>query len=160
MIKYVLLLAALLNYCDFKRPGKCLYFHACCDTGVWSGVQSRQRSSLSSWIDQWHLIGLCGGTMSAAEWKQRCEAEWSLQGATMPDSVDWKSVYEAKPLGRNLLKNPSPHGTITLTHTIFLSCFPALYWSRDRFNSPRSIARQGSPAGSAFSADTDEGPAH
>ncbi|XP_036976568.1 F-box only protein 50 [Acanthopagrus latus] len=48
--------------------------------------------------------------MSAAEWKQRCEAEWSLQGATMPDSVDWKSVYEAKPLGRNLLKNPSPHG--------------------------------------------------
>lgn len=28
----------------------------------------------------------------------------------MPDSVDWKSVYEAKPLGRNLLKNPSPLG--------------------------------------------------
>lgn len=56
--------------------------------------------------------------MSAADWKQRCEAEWSLQGAPMPDSVDWKSVYEAKPLGRNLLKNPSPHGTTTLTHTI------------------------------------------
>lgn len=48
--------------------------------------------------------------MSAAEWKQRCEAEWSLQGAPMPDSLDWKSVYEARPLGRNLLKNPSPHG--------------------------------------------------
>lgn len=51
--------------------------------------------------------------MSAAEWKKKCEAEWSLQGAPMPDSLDWKSVYEAKPLGRNLLKNPSPHGTIT-----------------------------------------------
>uniref|UniRef100_A0A3Q1FYR6 P1, F-box associated domain containing n=1 Tax=Acanthochromis polyacanthus TaxID=80966 RepID=A0A3Q1FYR6_9TELE len=48
--------------------------------------------------------------MSAAEWKQRCEAEWSLQGAPMPDSLDWKSVYEARPLGRNLLKNPAPHG--------------------------------------------------
>uniref|UniRef100_UPI0037E8275D F-box only protein 50 n=1 Tax=Semicossyphus pulcher TaxID=241346 RepID=UPI0037E8275D len=45
-----------------------------------------------------------------SEWKQRCEEEWSLQGAPMPDSVDWKSVYEAKPLGRNFLKNPSPHG--------------------------------------------------
>ncbi|KAM9348262.1 F-box only protein 50 [Symphorus nematophorus] len=48
--------------------------------------------------------------MSAAEWKKKCEAEWGLQGAPMPDSVDWKSVYEARPLGRNLLKNPSPHG--------------------------------------------------
>ncbi|XP_026229231.1 F-box only protein 50 [Anabas testudineus] len=48
--------------------------------------------------------------MSAAEWKKKCEDEWSLQGAPMPDSLDWKSVYEAKPLGRNLLKNPTPHG--------------------------------------------------
>ncbi|XP_029375035.1 F-box only protein 50 [Echeneis naucrates] len=48
--------------------------------------------------------------MSAAQWKTRCETEWSLQGAPMPDSLDWKSVYEAKPLGKNLLKNPSPHG--------------------------------------------------
>nr|ADK32635.1 nonspecific cytotoxic cell receptor protein 1 [Lutjanus sanguineus] len=48
--------------------------------------------------------------MSAAEWKKKCEAEWSLQGAPMPDSLDWKSVYDAKPLGRNLLKNPAPHG--------------------------------------------------
>ncbi|KAM9385743.1 F-box only protein 50-like [Pholidichthys leucotaenia] len=48
--------------------------------------------------------------MTSAEWKKRCEEEWSLQGAPMPDSLDWKSVYEAKPLGRNLLKNPSPHG--------------------------------------------------
>ncbi|MEQ2176732.1 hypothetical protein GOODEAATRI_031007 [Goodea atripinnis] len=46
--------------------------------------------------------------MSAAAWKQRCEAEWGLQGAPMPDTVDWKSVYEAKPLGRNLVKNPAP----------------------------------------------------
>ncbi|CAJ1064651.1 F-box only protein 50-like [Xyrichtys novacula] len=45
-----------------------------------------------------------------SEWKQKCEEEWGLQGAPMPDSLDWKSVYEAKPLGRNLLKNPSPHG--------------------------------------------------
>ncbi|XP_041808490.1 F-box only protein 50-like [Chelmon rostratus] len=48
--------------------------------------------------------------MSAAEWKKRCEAEWGLQDAPMPDSLDWKSVYEAKPLGRNLLRNPAPHG--------------------------------------------------
>ncbi|XP_040907554.1 F-box only protein 50 [Toxotes jaculatrix] len=48
--------------------------------------------------------------MSAAEWKKRCEAEWSLHGAPMPDSLDWKSIYDAKPLGRNLLRNPSPHG--------------------------------------------------
>ncbi|XP_074528824.1 F-box only protein 50-like [Halichoeres trimaculatus] len=48
--------------------------------------------------------------MSASEWKMKCEEEWGLQGAPMPDSVDWKSVYEARPLGRNLLKNPSPHG--------------------------------------------------
>ncbi|TMS14290.1 F-box only protein 50 [Larimichthys crocea] len=48
--------------------------------------------------------------MSAAEWKKKCEDEWSLQGAPMPDGLDWKSVYEAKPLGRNFLKNPSPHG--------------------------------------------------
>ncbi|XP_041865303.1 F-box only protein 50 [Melanotaenia boesemani] len=46
----------------------------------------------------------------SAEWKKRCEAEWGLQGAPMPDSVDWKSVYEAKPLGRNLLRNPAPLG--------------------------------------------------
>ncbi|KAF3706766.1 F-box only protein 50 NCC receptor protein 1 [Channa argus] len=48
--------------------------------------------------------------MSAADWKKKCEAEWSLQGAPMPDSLDWKSIYEARPLGRNLLKNPAPHG--------------------------------------------------
>ncbi|KAM8835509.1 F-box only protein 50 [Synchiropus picturatus] len=45
-----------------------------------------------------------------SEWKNKCVEEWALQGAPMPDSVDWKSVYEAKPLGRNLLKNPSPLG--------------------------------------------------
>ncbi|XP_072231383.1 F-box only protein 50 [Leuresthes tenuis] len=48
--------------------------------------------------------------MSAAELKKKCETEWGLQGAPMPDSVDWKSVCEAKPLGRNLLKNPAPLG--------------------------------------------------
>ncbi|XP_041657364.1 F-box only protein 50 [Cheilinus undulatus] len=48
--------------------------------------------------------------MSASEWKKRFEEEWSLHGAPLPDTVDWKTVYEAKPLGRNLLKNPSPHG--------------------------------------------------
>nr|XP_020484918.1 F-box only protein 50 [Labrus bergylta] len=49
-------------------------------------------------------------TMSASEWKTRCEEEWGLQGAPLPDTVDWKSTFEAKPLGRNLLKNHSPHG--------------------------------------------------
>ncbi|XP_059207983.1 F-box only protein 50 [Centropristis striata] len=48
--------------------------------------------------------------MSTAEWKEKVEAEWSLQGAPMPDGLDWKSVFDAKPLGRNLLRNPSPHG--------------------------------------------------
>ncbi|XP_045895728.1 F-box only protein 50 [Micropterus dolomieu] len=48
--------------------------------------------------------------MSAAEWKKRCEAEWGMRGSLMPDSVDWKFVCEAKPLGRNLLRNPAPHG--------------------------------------------------
>ncbi|XP_034034818.1 F-box only protein 50 [Thalassophryne amazonica] len=46
----------------------------------------------------------------SVDWKSKCAEEWSLHGAPMPDSVDWKSVYEAKPLGRNLLKNPAPHG--------------------------------------------------
>ncbi|XP_061904303.1 F-box only protein 50 isoform X1 [Entelurus aequoreus] len=48
--------------------------------------------------------------MTAPEWKKRCDEEWALGGMAMPDSVDWKSAYEAKPFGRNLLKNPSPHG--------------------------------------------------
>ncbi|KAM9781454.1 F-box only protein 50 [Syngnathus typhle] len=48
--------------------------------------------------------------MSAAEWKKKCEEEWNLQGLPAPQSLDWKSVHEAKPFGRNLLKNPSPHG--------------------------------------------------
>lgn len=57
-------------------------------------------------------------TMSAAEWKKKCEEEWSLQSAPMPDGLDWKSVYEAKPFGRNLLMNPAPYGTISLLHTL------------------------------------------
>ncbi|XP_029029862.1 F-box only protein 50 [Betta splendens] len=48
--------------------------------------------------------------MSAAEWMRKCQAEWSLQGAVMPDSLDWESVYESKPFGRNLLRNPAPYG--------------------------------------------------
>ncbi|KAM4620433.1 F-box only protein 50 [Polymixia lowei] len=51
--------------------------------------------------------------MSADEWKKKCENEWNLQGLSMPDDVDWKFVYDTKPLGRNLLRNPAPHG---LTH--------------------------------------------
>lgn len=47
--------------------------------------------------------------MSETSWKKRCEEEWGLQGAQMPDSEDWKSVFEAKPFCRNLLKNPSPY---------------------------------------------------
>uniref|UniRef100_A0A8C6TFI5 P1, F-box associated domain containing n=1 Tax=Neogobius melanostomus TaxID=47308 RepID=A0A8C6TFI5_9GOBI len=52
---------------------------------------------------------LWGSSMSA-NWKKRCEDEWGLQGVPMPDSVDWKSVYDAKPFGRNFLKNSSPYG--------------------------------------------------
>uniref|UniRef100_A0A3B3ZYS2 FBA domain-containing protein n=1 Tax=Periophthalmus magnuspinnatus TaxID=409849 RepID=A0A3B3ZYS2_9GOBI len=48
--------------------------------------------------------------MCSGEWKKKCKDEWGLQGAPMPDNVDWRSVYEAKPFNRNLLKNPSPYG--------------------------------------------------
>ncbi|XP_062309834.1 F-box only protein 50 [Osmerus eperlanus] len=48
--------------------------------------------------------------MADNEWKIRCQNEWNITGISMPDSVDWKFVYEAKPLGRNLLRNPAPHG--------------------------------------------------
>lgn len=48
--------------------------------------------------------------MSTDEWKRRCESELGLQGVPLPDAVDWKSVCEKKPLGRNLLTNPAPHG--------------------------------------------------
>ncbi|XP_026184140.1 F-box only protein 50 [Mastacembelus armatus] len=56
------------------------------------------------------MVIVSARTMSSAEWKKRCEVEWGLQGAPMPDSLNWKSIYEAKPLGRNLLRNPSPLG--------------------------------------------------
>ncbi|KAG7224669.1 hypothetical protein INR49_011422 [Caranx melampygus] len=48
--------------------------------------------------------------MSASEWKTRCETEWGLQGAPMPDGLDWKQIYDAKPLRRNLLRNIAPQG--------------------------------------------------
>lgn len=49
-----------------------------------------------------------------AEWSEKCEKEYHLKssGISMPESVDWKLVCEKKPLGRNLLKNPSPHGRL------------------------------------------------
>ncbi|TSO37092.1 F-box only protein 50 [Bagarius yarrelli] len=48
-----------------------------------------------------------------ADWKQKCDSEWKLtaSGVHLPDDVNWKTVYEKKPLGRNLLKNPSPFGS-------------------------------------------------
>uniref|UniRef100_A0AAY4EU40 FBA domain-containing protein n=1 Tax=Denticeps clupeoides TaxID=299321 RepID=A0AAY4EU40_9TELE len=49
--------------------------------------------------------------MGAGPWKGKCAALFGLQGVSLPDGVDWKSVYEKKPLGRNLLKNPAPQGT-------------------------------------------------
>ncbi|XP_023668727.1 F-box only protein 50 [Paramormyrops kingsleyae] len=50
--------------------------------------------------------------MAANDWKQKYGSELKLEEnkLPMPDTVDWKSVYEKKPLGRNLLKNPSPFG--------------------------------------------------
>ncbi|KAK7904265.1 hypothetical protein WMY93_016872 [Mugilogobius chulae] len=57
-----------------------------------------------------HCTVPSSSSMSSGEWKKKCEDEWALQGAPMPDSVDWKSVYEAKPFNRNFLKNPSPYG--------------------------------------------------
>ncbi|KAJ3588708.1 hypothetical protein NHX12_009562 [Muraenolepis orangiensis] len=51
--------------------------------------------------------------MSAVDWKTKCQNEWNLRGVSMPDGLDWKMVYESKPLGRNLLKNATPYG---LTH--------------------------------------------
>ena len=52
--------------------------------------------------------------MSDAEWKNRCASEWGLLDAPMPDGLDWKSVYEAEPFGRNFLRNPSPYGSSRL----------------------------------------------
>jgi len=48
----------------------------------------------------------------AADWKKKCDSQWQLKahGVPMPDSVNWKLVFEKKPLKRNLLKNPSPYG--------------------------------------------------
>ncbi|KAJ7984809.1 hypothetical protein DPEC_G00358620 [Dallia pectoralis] len=48
--------------------------------------------------------------MANSEWKKKCETEWDLKGISLSDTVDWKSVYDANPFGRNLLKNPAPHG--------------------------------------------------
>lgn len=53
--------------------------------------------------------------MSSAEWKAKCEAEWGLQGAPIPDSLNWESVFEAKPFGRNFLRNPCPYGTSSVS---------------------------------------------
>lgn len=53
--------------------------------------------------------------MTSNEWKNRCEQEWNIKGISMPETVNWKFVYDAKPFGRNLLKNPAPHG---VTHNI------------------------------------------
>lgn len=82
-----------------------------CNTAEWR--QSQRIRLLTDFLEGWNSAhyAVFGHTMSAAEWKKRCEAEWGLQDAPMPDSLDWKSVYEAKPLGRNLLRNPAPHGT-------------------------------------------------
>lgn len=54
-----------------------------------------------------------------ADWKQKYNAEWQLEakGVPLPDNVDWKTVYEKKPLERNLLKNPSPHGKAVTSQT-------------------------------------------
>ncbi len=48
----------------------------------------------------------------AADWKKKCDSQWQLgaHGVPMPDSLDWKSVFEKKPFERNLLQNPSPYG--------------------------------------------------
>lgn len=54
--------------------------------------------------------------MSAEDWRKKCEAQWALPAAAMPAGVDWKAVWEAKPLDRNLLKNPAPLGTTTPPH--------------------------------------------
>ncbi|KAG7250045.1 hypothetical protein CRUP_000623 [Coryphaenoides rupestris] len=51
--------------------------------------------------------------MSDGDWRARCQREWGLDAAATPDDVDWRSVFESKPLGRNLLRNPAPYG---LTH--------------------------------------------
>ncbi|XP_069042483.1 F-box only protein 50 [Lepisosteus oculatus] len=51
-----------------------------------------------------------------SDWRGKCKSEWKLRERKVPapDTVDWKAVYEKKPFGRNLLKNPAPGG---LSHT-------------------------------------------
>lgn len=66
---------------------------------------------------------------SMAEWKQKCDSEWKLaaKGVPLPDDVDWKTVYEKKPLERNLLKNPSPYGKLVTSQNTVLSKSAPLY---------------------------------
>ncbi|XP_041090433.1 F-box only protein 50 [Polyodon spathula] len=49
-------------------------------------------------------------------WKEKCELLWKLKqrGVPAPDSVNWKTVFEKKPIERNLIKTPAPAG---LSHT-------------------------------------------
>ncbi|KAK1154479.1 F-box only protein 50 [Acipenser oxyrinchus oxyrinchus] len=58
------------------------------------------------------MAGAC-----SSEWLQKCEMIWKLKQRNVPapDSVDWKTVFEKKPIERNLIKTPAPEG---LKHTI------------------------------------------
>lgn len=84
-------------------------------------VNANSSSEPVFWVGQCRIkhflvSAVCGlqGKQSemAADWKQKCDSQWQLgaHGVPMPDSVDWKSVFEKKPFERNLLQNPSPYG--------------------------------------------------
>ncbi len=64
----------------------------------------------------------------AADWKKKCDSQWQLgaHGVPMPDSLDWKSVFEKKPFERNLLQNPSPYGNDVTPYWLASATF-ALY---------------------------------
>ena len=68
-------------------------------------------------------------THTMSDWKKKCQSEWDLQDASMPDGVDWKRVYESKALGRNLLKNTAPYGmTSLLAHMMFIYFYLLLFY--------------------------------
>ncbi|CAJ1064603.1 F-box only protein 50-like [Xyrichtys novacula] len=81
---------------------KCLHY-----SQLWSKISGEMLVHLLFCVG---VISLFLSAKPISDWKEKCEREWGLRGAPMPDNLDWESVYGAQPFQRNLLKNYSPHG--------------------------------------------------
>jgi len=87
----------------------------CCDTRGWGG--STIIKVRVHFLRLPHTHTHTHTNMSGGDWRAKCQREWGLDGAATPDDggIDWKSVFESKPLGRNLLRNPAPYGMTSLS---------------------------------------------